>query len=663
MFSRLSRSRNLFFILAIDSFLLVAAYYMANYLRFDGEISFYMHLGILLNLAWMLPVKIAALFMFDLYKGMWRYTSIYDMISLIKACVVSSGTIALIILTTTRFDGFSRGVLGIDCVLMLVLLAIFRVAIRIRYSHISGLNGFKFFNHKNKPIKRLLLVGAGDGGEMLLKVIGDSRRLAYDIVGFVDDDSTKLKQTIRGVPVLGLTTDIEKITKMYQVDEVIIAIPSATAKTMRRIIDLCKSSEISFKTLPSLEQLVDGRVAVSDVREVRYEDLLGRDPVCLENDIICEYLTGKRVLVTGGAGSIGSELCRQIAQYHPERLIIIERNESGLYELELDLLADNPGLKTAAVLGAIQNKERMGNLFSTYQPQVVFHAAAYKHVPMMEQHPWEAVFNNIVGSQTLMELCLKHHVERCVIVSTDKAVRPTNVMGATKRVIEMLAQSYVSLNRVRYIAVRFGNVLGSAGSVLPLFEKQVTAGGPVTVTHPDVTRYFMTIPEASSLIMQAGSMGRGGEIFILKMGTPIRISDMARDLITLSGYTPNEDIEIKYTGLRPGEKLFEELITRDEGVKQTGHEDIMVLHANSVEPLDVMNRHIDELVRLAAVEDTDGIKWKLKEIVPEYCPDLQLLSTTQKFAESETADEGGDTPEQPYNEPFPQHAWELQKAV
>jgi FlaA1/EpsC-like NDP-sugar epimerase len=378
--------------------------------------------------------------------------------------------------------------------------------------------------------------------------------------------------------------------------------------------------------LPGLGEMIEGRVTASAIREVRYEDLLGREAVDLNTAQIGSYLTGKRVMVTGGAGSIGSELCRQIARYKPAQLIIVERNESGLYELELGLKRQNPGLVTAAALGSIQNRGIMERIFDCYQPQTVFHAAAYKHVPMMELHPWEAIFNNVVGSKVIIHLCASKGVERCVVVSTDKAVRPTNVMGATKRVVEHITECYAAESKCRFMAVRFGNVLGSAGSVLPLFKAQIESGGPVTVTDPEVTRYFMTIPEASSLILQAGGIGLGNEIFVLKMGTPVNIDSMARDMITLSGFEPDKEIEIKYTGLRPGEKLYEELITAGEDVMPTERDDIMVLRPCGCLPVKVIDRHIRNLVGFALKRDELGIKRALCEVVPEYCPQVEKKS-------------------------------------
>ena len=380
---------------------------------------------------------------------------------------------------------------------------------------------------------------------------------------------------------------------------------------------------MTFKTLPGLGELIEGRVTASAMREVRYEDLLGRSPVKLNLSQIGGYVTGKRVMVTGGAGSIGSELCRQIARYKPQQLIIVERNESGLYELELELQRKNPGLKTVAALGTIQNHGTMSRIFDMHHPQTVFHAAAYKHVPMMENHPWEAIFNNVVGSKVIIHLCATRGVERCVVVSTDKAVRPTNVMGATKRMVELITECYAAGSSCRFMAVRFGNVLGSAGSVLPLFKAQIAAGGPVTVTDPEVTRFFMTIPEACSLILQAGGIGRGNEIFVLKMGTPVKIDSMARDMITLSGFVPDKEIEIKYTGMRPGEKLYEELITEGEDVMPTERDDIMVLKPGECLPAEVIDQHIQTLADLALDRDDYGIKMALCAVVPEYCPQVE----------------------------------------
>ncbi|MDX9787076.1 MAG: nucleoside-diphosphate sugar epimerase/dehydratase [Desulfobacterales bacterium] len=625
MFLRIKNDRNFFIMLLVDALLVSAAYYLAHLFRFEGAFPAAVQEKFRLTLLWIVPVKIGFFFIFELYKGMWRYTSVHDLISIVKACVVSSVTIGLVIFGIYHFRGFSRSVFFIDFVLTFLFISGFRVTIRFFFTAHFNHALFRCFNKDFHALKRLLIIGAGSAGEKLLRELIENPKLNYNVIGFIDDNPDKLKNTLHRVPVLGAMQDLNTIATDYGIEEIIIAVPSATAAQIRRIVGFCKSTGIPFKTLPGIGELVAGKIVVSAIRDIRYEDLLGRPQVCIENEQICGYITGKRVLVTGGAGSIGSELCRQIARFHPESLVVVERNESGLYDIDLKLKADHPELAVKAVLGAIQNKGIMTQVFQEHRPQTVFHAAAYKHVPMMESHPWEAVFNNVVGTHTIIGLCRSTGVERCVIVSTDKAVRPTNVMGATKRMIELLTECYAVDSRCRFMAVRFGNVLGSAGSVLPLFKRQIERGGPVTVTHPEVTRYFMTIPEACSLILQAGAIGKGREIFVLKMGTPVLIDSMARDLITLSGFTPDKDINVVYTGLRPGEKLYEELITEGEDIQKTGHADIMVLKADDCLPLPELKRHLEALVLLAERRDADGIKRKLNEIVPEYTPQFDIL--------------------------------------
>jgi FlaA1/EpsC-like NDP-sugar epimerase len=541
-------------------------------------------------------------------------------LNLIKACLASSIIIVLTLLVSVRFARFPRSVFIIDLLLTLLLLGGFRLGIRLFYQQFGGKTGGILFATTKPGLKRLLIIGAGDASEKLLREIQGNNSLNYDVVGLLDDSPVKQRKTIHGVPVIGVTNDIEQISKGDKIDEIVIALPSATAEQMRKFVERCERSGLPYKTLPALSELLDSKVSVTSVREVRYEDLLRREPVHLELEKIGDYLTNKRVMVTGGAGSIGAELCRQIARFSPEMLILADRSESGLYETEIELLAKFKDIKTIPVLGPIQYRYLMEKVFQEYHPQVVFHAAAYKHVPMMETQPWEAIFNNIVGSQILLDLCHLNGVERVVVVSTDKAVRPTNIMGASKRVVELITQIYAREYDSRCMAVRFGNVVGSAGSVLPLFQKQIERGGPVTVTHPEVTRYFMTIPEAAQLILQAGAFGKGGEIFILKMGTPVRIDDMARDLIRMSGQKPDLDIKVEYIGLRPGEKLYEELITEGEGITETEHNDIMVLNCENGLCLNEMNEYIEELVRLGEACDAESIKAALKRMVPEYIP-------------------------------------------
>jgi len=420
---------------------------------------------------------------------------------------------------------------------------------------------------------------------------------------------------------------LSQIVEKEQAEEVLIAAPSASGEQMRRIIDICKHCNILYKTMPGMGEIIDGRVSVKALRDVRYEDLLGRQPVELDLIGIRNYLDGRTVLITGCGGSIGSELCRQVVKYQPGALVLVDASEANLFHIQMELQYESSFEHYHCVLGHVQDRPLMTSVFEKFHPHVVFHAAAYKHVPILEKNPWEAVMNNIVGSRVVMELAVEHSVDRFVLVSTDKAVRPTNVMGASKRVAELLLQSFQG-NGTKFMAVRFGNVVGSSGSVIPLFRRQIERGGPVTVTHPDVNRYFMTIPEAAQMIVQAGAMGEGGEIFILRMGTPVKIADMARDLIRLSGKEPDKDIKIVFTGLREGEKLYEELITVGEGIVPTGHKKIMVLRSdrlsNGLNNPAKLREWLDSELRLlneaALRHDSKAIKRKLQEIVPEYTP-------------------------------------------
>jgi FlaA1/EpsC-like NDP-sugar epimerase len=634
MFSRLKGNRDFWILLFCDCVLVCGSYYMAFLIRFDAQIPDSQLRLFYSTIWWILPLKLIFFAAFDMYKGMWRYFGVHDVINIVKAGACASALVIIIILTFFRFEGFSRSIFVIDFTLCLAAISGLRLLIRIFYAPLSS---GRVLGKTNSPVQRFLIIGAGSAGEKLLREIKENPNLSYDVVGFIDDLPSKYRQTLHGVPVLGPLGDLSQIAKDHKVSQIIIAVPSAGAAQMRTIVEGCKKTGIAYKTLPGLGDLIDGRITVARIRDVHYEDLLGRKPVLPETAAIGAYLSRKTVLVTGGAGSIGSELCRQIARYKPARLIIVEQNESGLSDIEIELKTDFPELETVPVLGPIQNKVRMGNVFRQFFPEVVFHAAAYKHVPMLELNPCEAVFNNILGSKVIMELCHRHNIDRCVVVSTDKAVRPTNVMGVSKRVTELLAQSYARENGVKFMAVRFGNVIGSAGSVLPLFKRQIARGGPLTVTHPDATRYFMTIAEAASLILQAGAFGKGGELFILKMGTPIRIANMARDIITLSGLQPDVDIKIRYVGLRPGEKLFEELITKDEGIQPTEHKDIMVLKTDQCPSIIKMEKHIQDLIRLAHHRDPAKIKAKLCEIVPEYRPEIYKMAGNHDEAKSNLA--------------------------
>lgn len=458
----------------------------------------------------------------------------------------------------------------------------------------------------------------------MLREILDNPRLNYRVMGFLDDDRSKWGRTLHGLQIYGGVEMLPEVIGRTNIAEVLIATPSATGAQMRRIIEICKSCDTRYRTLPEIGAIIDGKVSVQKLRDVRYEDLLRRPPVNLDATEISRYLQGKRVLVTGAGGSIGAELCRQIIRFDPKEIILVDASELHLFNIQMELKHELNFFRYRCILSRVQHRALMDSIFSECRPQLIFHAAAYKHVPLLEENPWEAIFNNVLGSQVVMDLALKYGVERFVLVSTDKAVRPTNVMGASKRLAELTMQSLRG-NSVHFMAVRFGNVIGSSGSVLPLFRRQLEHGGPITVTHPEVTRYFMTIPEAAQLILQAGGLGAGGEIFILEMGTPVKIAKMAEELVRLSGKEPGKDVEIIFTGLRQGEKLFEELITQGEGIVSTGHEKIMVLRFdnyngknNQGEFTQWLNEALTDLYRVANTYDAHAIKAKLSEILPEY---------------------------------------------
>jgi FlaA1/EpsC-like NDP-sugar epimerase len=561
---------------------------------------------------------------------MWRYTSISDLLNIIKAALTSSLLITIFIAFKMRFIGYPRSVFIIDCFLTILFIAGFRLRVRLFFERLAREKSEKsmpqqfmgLFKQYPKSVKKLLIIGAGDCGEKIFREIRDNTSLKLMVVGFLDDNRNKIGRKIHGVPVLGLVSEISSAIKKVRADEALIALPSATGSQMRKIVEHCKESGIPFKTVPGYGELINGRVSVKAIRDVAYPDLLGRPVVKLDVSGISDYIKGYCMLVTGAGGSIGSELCRQICKFGPKKIVLFERAESPLYEIELELKRNFSHICIVPVLGDIQSSIQLENTFKAHNPQTVFHAAAYKHVPMLEIQPWKAVENNILGTERLIKVVQQHGCDRFVFVSTDKAVRPTNVMGASKRVAEMLLQCQGSNPNIqtKFAVVRFGNVVGSVGSVVPLFKKQIEIGGPVTVTHPEVTRYFMTIPEACQLILQAGALCHEQvEIFILDMGKPIKIADLARDLIRLSGFEPDVDIKLEFIGMRPGEKLFEELITEGEGIVKTNHEKIMTLRGQKCS-LKMLNGKIDELGQLAAEQNAEKIRSKIKEMVADYQP-------------------------------------------
>lgn len=628
---RLKIRSNFIITLAVDILIVIASLYLCYNLRFDFQVPDRFLRPFMTLLPFALAVKIMCFYFAGLYRGMWRYTSVADMFNIIKAS--SLGTLILISLVAvlSRFEGFPRSVFLIDWGFTVLLVSGFRLSIRFWFEFRNdNQSAFQTLikvwqsisNRKgDKKSKRMVIIGAGDCGEQIFRELRGNRHLDLHVVGFIDDNPKKHQLKIHGIPVLGGVDDIDHISSSLRVNEFLIAIPSATSAQMRRIVDRCKNCGVAYKTIPSYGELLDGKVSVSTIREVAYRDLLGREMIHLEEDRIGACISGRDVLITGAGGSIGSELCRQVCRFKPKTLTLFERAESPLYDIDLELRRNFPDIKVIPVLGDILNKSFLYKTFRKSRPATVFHAAAYKHVPMLERQPWHAVENNICGTMNMVDMANRCQVERFVFVSTDKAVRPANIMGTSKRIAEMLVQCHAGRTgtKTQFMIVRFGNVVGSVGSVVPLFKKQIAQGGPVTVTHPDVTRFFMTIPEACQLILQAGAMGKGGEIFILDMGTPIKIVDMARDLIRLSGFEPDEDIKIEYIGLRPGEKLYEELITEGEGIVPTSHNNILVLHGNSCD-FKTLTQHIEELERLSKKQDAKGIRNGMNSIVPEYTP-------------------------------------------
>ena len=650
----LSQGKNFWLILGGDILLVAIVHFLAYCIRFEGNVDREME-RMAATLPMLLLIKIPVFFAFGLYRGMWRYTSIADLFGIAKAVVVSSAVVILAVLYLNRFGGFSRAIFLLDGVLTFLALGAHRLAIRLALQYWENRVG-SGATQAPQSTKRLLLVGAGSAAERVLREIAANSGLPYRVVGLLDDDAAKHGLKIHGIAVLGSVDHLAHWAARTRADEVLISVATATPEQMRRLVDLARAAKTPFKVLPSLGEIIKGRLTISAMRDISYNDLLGRPAVDLDQEEIGKYLTGRVVLVTGAGGSIGSELCRQIIGFDPKTLILLDAGEENLYKIQMELHHEHRFHDYVPVLGKIQNRALLDSLFCQYAPSVVFHAAAYKHVPLIEANPWEAIFNNVFAVRNLIETAIYHRAKKFVVVSTDKAVRPTNVMGASKRLTELLMLAYCrelwDKNSDRgacrglraecngavkacpvcgghdttFMAVRFGNVLGSSGSVIPLFKKQIEKGGPVTVTHPEMTRYFMSIPEAAQLILQAGAMGRGGEIFLLKMGNPVRIADLARDLIKLLGREPDTEIKITYTGLRPGEKLYEELITSGEGIVATGHEKIMVLRGDG-RPYREMEAALSELAQKAKSHDAQAIKGILQRLIPEYAPDREAAST------------------------------------
>ncbi len=620
--------RNKFAFGAFDIIIVSISLYLSFLLRFDFSIPYLTLEYIPKYLPIIISSKLFSFFIFGLYKGMWRYTSLSDLISIVKASSLGSLISLSILALSYGLSEFPRSIIFIDYIICSFAISSSRVAVRLYYSNFAQTQIFKSSKFIGNKRKKIIIIGAGNSSEKIIREIRDNHNLKYIVIGLVDDDDTKIGATIHGVPILGSINKLPDLRIPFH--EVIICIPSATSDEMRRIIAICKSIEKPYRTVPTFSELIDGKVSIKSVREVSIIDLLGRKEIQLNRNSISNYLYGKKVLVTGAGGSIGSELVRQCLTFDPDLLILLDQSEHNLFNIEKEATRSKHPVSFQAILGDVRDRALLNRVFSSFSPDVVFHAAAYKHVPMQEEHPWEAVQTNIQGTFNLIQSAEEYNVNRFVLVSTDKAVNPTNIMGATKRVAEKLIQSKSQDSNVKFMAVRFGNVIGSSGSVIPTFQKQIQNGGPITITDSKMQRYFMSISESAQLILQAGSIGDGGEIFVLDMGSPVNIKDIAYELIRLSGLEPEKDISIEYIGARPGEKLFEELRTNEESVINTSHEKILMMKNGNEHSWNIMTEFALTILNSAKSYDIKKISKEIIKCVPEYSPDLKSMKRNIK---------------------------------
>ena len=611
--NKLNAASKVLFIVILDVLATAGSFFFGLWFRAEFHFSDISYRHLEGYLSFILPwcaITVLVFALFKLYSSIWVYVSASEVFRIAGAYVV----LGIVGISIYGFDGTiiprSSMVIGF------LLSFMFTVGIRFSYrmmkmalqklSHMAHITG----------IKRVMLIGAGEAGRTLIMEYINSEFINDEVVCVIDDNASKIHRRLCGVPIVGGRNDIPKAVKRYRIDKIVFAIPSASAATRKEILDICTTTGCEVHTLPGIYQMLNGEISVSKLRKVDPQDLLGRDPVKVNLDELAGFISGKVVLVTGGGGSIGSELCRQIARLKPARLIILDIYENNAYDIQMELRRIHPELDLQVLIGSVRNISRLESIMETWRPELVFHAAAHKHVPLMEDSPNEAIKNNVFGTYNMAKVSSKYGVKRFVMISTDKAVNPTNIMGASKRLCEMVIQMMNRESQTEFVAVRFGNVLGSNGSVVPLFKKQIEAGGPVTVTHPDVIRYFMTIPEAVSLVLQAGAYAKGGEIFVLDMGEPVKIDTMARNLIRLSGYEPDVDIKIEYTGLRPGEKLYEELLMKEEGMQETANRMIHIGKPISMDD-ELFKEQLSRLAE-ACEEESDHMKDIVAQIVPTY---------------------------------------------
>jgi FlaA1/EpsC-like NDP-sugar epimerase len=600
-------------ILVGQTFMILAALIMAVYLHYEGDVPESIATGLVSIFLPLVVIKLTSFGVLRLFSGWWRYVSIPDLVTLVKANLLGTALFVLYCTYAPVPVRLSWSVFAIDGLLCFLLMSGARVAVRMGREYACSVA-----KSCGSDEKRVVIVGAGAIGQSVVREVRQNPNLRWRVLGYIDQDAGRQKQYFQGVQVLGDIDGLSGLLRHMAVDQVIMACHALNGNEMRQVVATCHKFGVKSLILPNVGEILDENISVNSIRDVRLEDLLGRPPIHLEINEIRRYLAGKKIMVTGAAGSIGREICRQVADFGATSIMLFDNAETPLFNVERDLKAQFPAVDFTASLSDVRNLSQVNGAFDSFSPHVVFHAAAYKHVPMSEQNPLAAVENNVIGSRNLADAACRHRIERFVMVSTDKAVNPTNVMGASKRAAEIYVQALARKSATNFVTVRFGNVLGSNGSVVPIFQEQVRNGGPVTVTDPDATRFFMTIPEAVQLVLQAGSMGQGGEIFILNMGEQIRIIHLAEELIRLSGMTPYRDIDIVFTGLRPGEKLHEELLLDDEDVKPTSHEKICVARACRYD-FDTLHRQFNSLALACQKMERDDAIYVLKGIVPEYC--------------------------------------------
>ncbi|RHU45388.1 nucleoside-diphosphate sugar epimerase/dehydratase [Clostridium sp. TF11-13AC] len=609
-----SKRARMMILMVVDALAVCMASFLGLFVRFDMN-------------AWKIPVEYAGpveaylplyivttliiFFLFRLYAIMWSVAGIREALRIVGSCALAT------LVQVAGMVFLEHRVPRSFYVICFIALTCMELGVRLSYRILTTIVP----QNMGQTERRIMIVGAGSSGAVILKEMTSSQQVSDRVVCFIDDNPNKQGKYLNEVPIVGTRNDIPEMAAKYRVDEIYIAMPSASAKERKEIIEICRKTDCKVKTLPGIYQLLNGEVGVSKLREVQIEDLLGRDPIRVNLDEIMGYVSGKVVLVTGGGGSIGSELCRQIAAHNPKQLIIVDIYENNAYDIQMELREKYPALNLEVLIASVRNTHRIDTIFEKYRPEIVYHAAAHKHVPLMEDSPNEAIKNNVFGTYKTAKAADKYGVKRFVLISTDKAVNPTNIMGASKRMCEMVIQMMNAKSKTDFVAVRFGNVLGSNGSVIPLFKRQIAEGGPVTVTHPDIIRYFMTIPEAVSLVLQAGAYAKGGEIFVLDMGEPVKILDLAKNLIRLSGYRVDEDIKIEFTGLRPGEKLYEELLMNEEGLQDTPNKLIHIGKPIDFD-MDYFAHQLDELYEIAN-RDSDSIKEVVRMIVPTYVKPVQ----------------------------------------